>query len=192
MKNSIFCAAAILFCGYTALHSQIKPGALELSMSGNVGSVSRLETFQGRGVELSQGYLSLIVRPGFYVFKGLAVEPEIFYTSYFSIITGGDAVFLLNGNLAYNFSIPDSRITPFVLIGYGTGNGIPPFKLFDSFDESNFRLLNVGAGVKLFVAKQAALRIEYRFQRYSQGEDHWYRTVTTFKSLFFGFSVFLH
>jgi len=128
-KQILFLAVATLFCGYVSLYAQTKKGDWELSMSGNFGSVSTKTESDGsfghnefKGE--AQGFLSLIARPGFYFTDGLVLEPEILWTA----IEESDPSLSLSGNLAYNFNIPKSRVTPFVLIGYGTGNAIPLFQ----------------------------------------------------------------
>lgn len=203
MKNRIpFLLAAVLFCGHSSLYSQTKKGAWELSMSGNFGSVStktESESSFGRQEFKSeaQGYLSLIARPGIYLTDGLVLEPEILWTA----LEGTEPSLRLSGNLAYNFNFPKSRVTPFVLIGYGTGNAIPFFQqlLFRSSNELDISLLNLGAGVKFFFSERAALRTEYRFQRYRQEETFGsgafqvtQKQINNFHNFFFGFSVFLH
>jgi opacity protein-like surface antigen len=202
MKNRIFFVAVALFCGWASLYSQTKQGAWELSFSGNVGSVSTTTKYKSsfgssefKGE--AQGFLALVARPGFYIVNGLVLEPEILWTA----IEGTEPSFSLSGNLAYNFDIPKSRVTPFVLIGYGTGNAGPFFQrlLFRTSDKFNVSLLNLGAGVKVFVTERVALRTEYRFQRFSREESFGsgsfrdtLKEVNQFHHLFFGFSAFLH
>jgi opacity protein-like surface antigen len=202
MKNRLpFLVAAVLICGYSSLFSQTKKGAWELSMSGNFGSVSSKTESEGsfgrqEFESEAQGYLSLIARPGFYFTDGLVLEPEVLWTA----LEGTEPSLSLSGNLAYNFNIPQSRVTPFVLIGYGTGNAIPFFQrlLFRSSSDLDISLLNLGAGVKFFLSEHAALRTEYRFQRFSQEEtfgsgsfSQTIKEVSNFHNFFFGFSVFL-
>jgi len=68
----------------------------------------------------ARGFLALTARPGFYIVDGLVLEPEILWTA----VEGTEPSFSLSGNLAYNFNVPKFHVTPFVLIGYGTGNAI--------------------------------------------------------------------
>ncbi len=201
MKNRVVFVAAILFCGWASLYAQTKQGAWELSLSGNIGSVSTstksegsFGRFESKGE--AQGFLALTARPGFYIIDGLVLEPEILWTA----VEGTEPSLSLSGNLAYNFTVPKSRVTPFVLIGYGTGNAVPFLQrlLFRSSDELNISLLNLGAGVKIFVTERVALRTEYRFQRFSREETFGsgsfqgtLKEVNKFHHLFFGFSVFL-
>lgn len=199
MKNILAVVCLVFAC--EPLYSQTQQGAWELSLSGNFGSVSgSSETSGSFGTSKSEseaeGYLSLAIRPGFYIIDGLAVEPEILWTA----LEGVPPIFSLSGNLAYNFSIPQSHITPFVLIGYGTGNAIPLFQrlFFKSSEELDISVLNIGAGLKIFVAEQIALRIEYRYQRYSQEEtfgsgsfSSTTKSIQNFHNVFFGFSIFL-
>jgi opacity protein-like surface antigen len=199
MKNILTAVCLVFACG--SVYSQTQQGTWELSLSGNFGSVSgSSETTSSFGSSQSeqeaQGYLSLALRPGFYIIDGLVVEPEILWTAVEKVPPS----FSLSGNLAYNFSIPESHITPFVLVGYGTGNAIPLFQrlFFRSSDKLDISVLNIGAGVKFFVAERIALRTEYRYQRYSQEEtfssgsfSSTTKTIQNFHNVFLGFSVFL-
>jgi opacity protein-like surface antigen len=199
MKNILAVVCLVFAC--ESLSSQTQQGTWELSLSGNLGSVSGSSettgSFGSSKSELeSQGYLSLALRPGFYIIDGLVVEPEILWTA----VEKDPPSFSLSGNLAYNFSIPQSHITPFVLVGYGTGNAIPLFQrlLFRSSDKLDISVLNIGAGLKFFVAERIALRTEYRYQRYSQERtfssgsfNSTTKTIQNFHNVFFGFSIFL-
>ena len=79
------------------------------------------------------------------------------------------------------------------------GNGMPVdfvgrdlVRTSDSFNVSN---LNAGAGVKIFISGDIALRVEYRFQRYYQSvQSTWnydVKDITTSHKVLFGISVFL-
>jgi len=201
MKNITILAvlSILLVCG--PLHSQTQQGAWELSLSGNLGSTSSSAEMNGsfgsfKSEQEARGYVSLALRPGYYLIDGLVVEPEILWTAVEKELPS----LCLSGNLAYNFRIPQSQITPFVLVGYGTGNAIPLFQrlFFRASDKLDINVLNVGAGVKFFVAKRIALRTEYRYQRYSQESTRTYgalssttKTINNFHNVFLGFSVFL-
>lgn len=199
MKNILAVVCLVFVC--EPLYSQTQQGAWELSLSGNFGSVSgSSETSGSFGTSKSEseaeGYLSLALRPGFYIIDGLAVEPEILWSAF----EGVPPSFSLTGNLSYNFRIPESHVTPFVLAGYGTGNAIPFFQrlLFRSSDKLDIGVLNIGGGVKLFLADRVALRTEYRYQRYSQERtfgsgsfSSTTKTIQNFHNVFFGFSLFL-
>jgi hypothetical protein len=52
---------------------------------------------------------------GFFVDRGLEIEPEILLVQG----SGFDPAYMVNGNLSYRFIEPDTQV-PFVLAGYGT------------------------------------------------------------------------
>jgi len=201
MKNIIILTVVSILSVCGRLYSQTQQGAWELSLSGNLGLVSGSSETTGsfgssKSEQESQGYLSLALRPGYYIIDGLVVEPEILWTA----VENDLPSFSLSGNLAYNFSIPQSHITPFVLVGYGTGNAIPFFQrlIFRSSDKLNISVLNIGAGLKFFVTERIALRTEYRYQRYNQERTYGFgsfsfttKTTTNFHNVFFGFSIFM-
>ena len=196
---TVFTAAALVFV-CSAIHAQTQQGAWELSASGNFGSVSSSSettgSFSQKSETDAEGYLSLALRPGYYVIDGLAVEPEFLWTA----VDGTPPSFSISGNVAYNFDIPKSQVTPFILAGYGVGNSIPLFqRLFvRSSDDFDISVLNIGAGLKVFLTERIALRTEYRYQRYSREStlssgtfSVTTTTVASFHNVFLGFSVFL-
>lgn len=194
----IFFAVVCLVATCSSTYSQTRQGTWELSLSGNLGSASgSSETSGSFGSyttdQEAQGYLSLAFRPGFYLIGGLEIEPEILWTAMKNIPPS----FSLSGNLAYNFNIPQSRLTPFVLAGYGIGNAVPIFQrvIVRTSDKLDIGVMNAGAGLKIFVADRIALRTEYRYQRYSgekaYGSLYTVKTHQNFHNVFFGFSVFL-
>jgi len=196
MKNFIFFFLVALLISFNSIFSQTKKGGWEFSLSGNFGSVSSSSEITGSSrSDESQGYILLSIRPGFYIDDGLAIEPEIFWTA----IENNPPAFSINGNLAFNLSIPESHITPFVLVGYGTGNAIPFFQsvLFRFSDKWDISVLNIGTGIKYFFTERIALRTEYRYQRYSQESTYNFgsfsytrKNIFNFHHVFFGFSVF--
>ncbi len=197
--NKILATVYLIFvCG--SLYSQTQQGAWEISLSGNFGSASgSSETTTSSGTIKSESdaeeYLSMAIRAGYYVIDGLVVEPEFYWTAF----EGSAPIFSLSANLAYNFHIPESHVTPFILVGYGTGNSIPLFqRLFFRFSNKlDISVLNLGAGVKVFLAEQIALRTEYRYQRFSQertsGSGLYSSTtkeINNYHNIFFGLSIF--
>ena len=175
---------------------QTEQGSWELSLSSNFGLVSRSTEYSGplgssQSEGESEGFLTLALRPGYYLADGLAIEPEFLWTA----IEGIPPSFSLSGNLAYNFRIEGSRATPFILLGYGLGNAIPVFQrvAVRTSDEWDIPVVNAGAGVKFFATDEVALRLEYRFQRYSQeessGSASW-NSSTQFHNVFVGIALF--
>lgn len=182
--------------------SQTQQGAWEFSVSGTFSSVTLSTESSGYsgthtyGSDEAIDYFSLLLRPGFYVIDGLEIEPEINWGA-------ADRVppsYSFSGNVAYTYLIPGTRLAPFALAGYGIGNGIPVLQrmMERSSDEFDIGVLNLGAGLKLFAAKQVALRVEYRYQRYSHeatvGGGLYSSTMKStfnFHNVFLGVSVFL-
>jgi hypothetical protein len=184
----------IIFSSYSFLYSQEKKTSFELSVSGNFGSFKQTVKAGGRESEIeSRDFGSLSFRFGYFIISGLEIEPEIFWTA----IEKELPVFYFVGNLAYNFIIPGYNVSPFVLVGYGVGNSTPLLQrvlLFRESDEMDVKLLNFGGGIKFFVTDNVALRIEYRYQRYSREEEVFRTTrewTQSFHNFFLGFSVFL-
>jgi opacity protein-like surface antigen len=173
-------------------------GDWELSMTGTIGkstrSVSSPSPYGSWGNESSTTYGTLSLTAGYYIIDQLSIEPEINFLAYEGE-PPGESVLL---NLSYTYPIPHSIVAPFIRGGYGLGNatsflGIPDLAIH-STDNFDIKTLNAGAGVKLIVAQNVALRIEinYRNQTYtlediSYSLDYKYSTV----ELFIGFSVLL-
>jgi opacity protein-like surface antigen len=94
--------------------------------------------------------------------------------------------------------IEGSPLAPFVLAGYGIGNGIVAFHkvVVRSSDEMDIPILTLGAGLKIFLSPAVAFRAEYRFERLT-AEDSFAPGGPTLKeallshNVFLGFSVFL-
>ena len=118
-------------------------------------------------------------RIGCFVTRNIEIEPEFnisYRDSEFDSITRN----LLLANLAYNFNV-SPRIMPFLLAGAGI------IKLEEEVYIEwpriyNELVLNAGAGLKWFVIKRVALRIEYRIIHYP---------YTTRHNMLLGISVFI-
>ncbi len=137
----------------------------------------------------SHWYTALSFSPGLYVYKGLSVEPELFYGD------SKDQPYAINvsGNLCYSYGMGYSAFVPFVLVGYGIGNGVPFSQpLVRTADyKSAISLFNAGCGVKIMTfGGRALLRVEYRYQsflaHYPRFTDHIYA-----RRLLLGFAVLL-
>ena len=105
----------------------------------------------------STGAFLVSPRLGFYVVEGLEIEPELL----FLISSGSDPVYILNGNVSYNF-ISEGKGVPFILIGYGLANTVPFFNVPTTKTDFRVDVLNAGGGVKAFLKEDIAVRIEYR------------------------------
>lgn len=150
-------ALSLLMCGVLAQAQPGTGGNKELSISGSYQNISN-------GGSSGSGAVLLSPRLGFFVYEGLELEPEILLL----FASGNDPVYMANGNVSYNF-VGVGKAVPFVLAGYGIANTVPTFGV--PFLSTSFRIsvLNVGAGVKAFLRENIALRMEYRFQRFTGG-----------------------
>jgi len=189
MKACILVVGLVLVV-VSPLASQTQQGSWEMSMTATFASIS--ETMSSGGSSSTsdaQGYVVVGVRPAIYVIDGLSIEPEFLWTA----IENLPPVFSISGNLSYTVSLEESKnFKPFVLAGYGVGNGVPLARMlfFRQSDALDISLLNLGAGVKAFFSEAFALRAEYRYQRHgyttSGGTDITWNT----HNIFLGFSVF--
>jgi len=197
--------SVLMVCGFlTAVLpalSQTQPGSWELSAAVNLGSYgySYENTSGGHtstGESEARGYLGMDFRVGVYIVEGLSIEPEI----YILAVEKDLPSFNLGANLGYTFTIPNSPIKPFAVAGYGIGNGIPMMQrlMGRTSDKLDVPVFRVGGGLKVFVAKQVALKVEYRYERYSYEHSTTYYTTTStssrtwnYHNVLFGFSVFL-
>ncbi len=163
----------------------------ELSLSGSYQYFSFGEGSDGSGAFL------ISPRLGVFIVEGLEFEPEVLLM----FASERDPVYVLNGLLSYNF-LSVGKAVPFLLAGYGVANTVPFFNVpLTSYDFS-VGVVNAGAGVKVFLSEDIALRIEYRFQRftgegeytsnYGFGSFSWTQKVDTrIHSAQFGISILL-
>jgi hypothetical protein len=130
----------------------------EMSLSGDLNS-------QSSKVQI----ISLEFRPGFYPLlgEGLSIEPELAYGR----INGINA-FNLSGNVSYSYGMGYLPFVPFVLAGYGLGDGIPfyqPMPREYVSGSTDVSVLNLGGGLKIMAfGGRALLRLEYRYQGFSE------------------------
>ncbi len=128
----------------------------ELSLSGSYQNIS-----SGDG-SYSSGAFLISPRLGFFVYKGLELEPEILLM----IGSGSDPIYMLNGNISYNF-ISKGKVVPFLLAGYGLANTVPLFNIPLIRTDFTVGVLNLGIGIKSFLRDNIAIRVEYRFQNFT-------------------------
>ncbi len=143
--------------------------------------------------------MNIPLRIGAFVTRDAEIEAE-------GIVTVGEGCYsTLVGYIAslkgsYNFPVGD-RLLPFVLFGYGFTDSAPIGNVVagNDFDDVNLSVLNAGLGWKFLFMHKAALRVEYRLQKFHGQEtyDDWYygRTYThdidfTLHSVFCGVSLF--
>ncbi len=161
---------------------------IELSLSGSYQNISFGEDSKSSGAFL------ISPRVGFFVVKGLELEPEILLMAG----SGESPVYVLNGLISYNFLSVAGKGVPFLLVGYGIANTTPFFNVPMVQHDFTVSVLNLGGGVKAFLTEDVALRFEYRFQKFSgQGERGygpytWTSEVNTqIHTVQFGFSILL-
>ncbi len=181
--------------------SQTGSGSWELSLSGNFGSMSTSYEYSSGGTSRSgegegQGYLGLDFRAGYFITDGFSLEPEI----YMLAVEGVPPAFNIGANAAYTFTLPESPVRPFVTAGFGTGNAIPIMqRLIDrSSGKLDIPVFRIGGGAKTFITKNIAVKVEYRYERYSHedsysgfGYSSTSKIVAHHHNVLVGFSVFL-
>ena len=123
------------------------------------------QNYSSEGSSGSSGAFLISPRFGFFVVEGLELEPELL----FMVSSGSDPVYMLNGNISYNFTHSGTTV-PFLLAGYGVANAIPFFNVPLSKMDFTVGVLNLGAGTKIFFNENVALRVEYRYQSFN-GEN---------------------
>ncbi len=152
----------------------VKDKKFEFSTSASVWNVK----FHGQETET---LINIPIRLGFFVFKGLEIEPELFLT----IPEGEDLGYLLLANVSYNFKVSDKFI-PFILAGGGYGNSEQSFSVVYDYG-IDIWAVHFGGGIKYLVSNSAALRMDYRFTKYF-AEGYW--LDRTDNNVFFGLSIF--
>jgi opacity protein-like surface antigen len=120
-----------------------------------------------KGAEESNTVFNLSLRLGYFIFKGLEIEPELVLTIPDESENTG---YFFMGNLAYNFKTSE-KMAAFILAGAGYGNGLRIFSWVMDGD-TGVTALNFGAGIKYLISESAALRIEYRLTKYSGEKTH--------------------
>ena len=131
--------------------------------------------------------LNIPVRFGWFIWKGLQIEPEVIFT----IPIGeskGDMTYFLSGHLVYNFKA-SPKLVPFIGGGAGIGNGIPFLGWVEGGSDANTWSIDGLAGVKYLVGNSAALRAEYRFMRYDY-ESEWSDETGNIHQFMIGLSIF--
>lgn len=164
--------------GYIVHTAQIQRGDKELSIA-----ASFMESRFEAGGE-NWWAANLATRLGFLVTEHIEIEPEILFSKF----RKEDAGFVLSGNLSYNFSPinPEGKTVPFVFGGLGLSNTIMFLSnvTWPSFEDKTRTVLNLGGGLKIFLSRPSALRLEYRFQKFSgEGWDY------TYHHILFGISI---
>ncbi len=141
----------------TSVLAQPREGkSKELSLSGSYQSFST-----GSSSGSSSAFL-ISPRLGFFVLEGLELEPEFLLM----LSSGSDPVYMVNGNVSYNF-LTQGKGVPFLLVGYGLANTVPVFNVPSIRTDFRVDVLNLGGGMKVFLSEDIALRLEYRYQKFT-------------------------
>lgn len=136
-------------------------------------------------------------RMGYLVTRAFEFEPEIIFSTY----EDEDPGIVVAANVLYNIFLPEAdHITPFLLAGLGWSNSAPLFNQTNFGDAGrDYTLLNLGLGMRFFLSSSSALRLEYRFQRFSTEEERWYfdgyaggyDPSVSYHNVLFGMALFL-
>lgn len=185
-----FCAflAVLTFLGATVAMSQPVQGKkFELGTSVNFFSV---HYEYGDGYSDSWTVLNVPVRFGWYVWKGLAIEPEIIMTIPISE-SKGETSYFAGVNIAYNFKTK-GKLVPFIGGSAGIGNGIPYMGWVEGDSGDKVTAFGGLAGVKYLLGNIAAIRAEYRLLRYNWNDDvdPDYDETGTIHQILIGLSIF--
>jgi hypothetical protein len=173
----------------TSLLAQPREGRMhELSLSGSY------QNYSSGSSSGSSGAFLISPRFGFYVVQGFEIEPEILLM----LSPGSDPVYMVNGNISYNF-LSAGKTIPFVVGGYGLANTVPFFGVPLMRIDFAVGVLNLGGGIKAFVKEDIAVRVEYRYQKFSgEGEttlsssfSYIHKVDVTIHTVQFGISILL-
>jgi opacity protein-like surface antigen len=181
MKKALVILIVFFFLGTVVASAQ--PAGKKWEVGGSFSFAS----FKFSGDTESTTVFNLPVRLGYYIWKGLEIEPEIMYTKF----EGSDAGYLLSANFAYNFKLPSTaNIIPFVLAGVGFGNGFSFAGIVEGDTSMNAFVYQFGAGAKFLVGSSAAFRAEYRFQHNELSETGFPSETISSHQILVGISIF--
>ena len=181
MKRTFAALAALLVTGSAlALGQPVASKKFELGTSVSLFSADPDN-------ESAYGLLNIPVRFGWFVWKGLEIEPEIMLSIPLNPDIGEETSYVVIGNLTYNFRT-SGKLVPFVGGGAGVGNGFPTsgFVMRKGQTVTTFDGL---LGVKYILNDHFGVRAEYRFNRFvidvTDGS-----LEGTYHLFFIGFSLF--
>jgi opacity protein-like surface antigen len=188
MKKTVAFLAVLLFLGVTFAVSQPVPGKkFEFGTSANFFSV-KYESADGYSG--SWTVLNVPIRFGWYIWKGLEIEPEVTMT--LPLGSGkGDMSYFAGANLAYNFKTK-GKLVPFIGGSAGFGNGIPYMGWVEGNTGDKVTAFGGLAGVKYLLGNIAAIRAEYRLLRYDWNDSEFpeYDETGTIHQILVGLSIF--
>ncbi len=140
----------------------LERGRIEFSTAASFNSI------RGEGEDESYNVLNIPARVGWFATRRVELEGELLL-SHFSGDGEGETGIIGAGRVLYHFG-DGERVAPFVFAGGGIGNAAE--LLGHAIDaERTMRHWELGAGVKVFAGPRAALRLDYRFARFSAGDD---------------------
>jgi hypothetical protein len=155
MKRTVIFLTLAMFVAATAAMAQpFEKKKWEVSTALSFSSLSESGGYH-------QTVLNIPVTVGYFVWRGLEIQPEIMLTKF----QRSDAGFLVNLNAAYNFLMHKSLV-PYVLGGLGLGNGFSYVGIVEGSADVHSFALNLGGGVKYLVGTAAAFHAELRYTYY--------------------------
>jgi opacity protein-like surface antigen len=185
MKKLSAVLFVLLFAGAAFSQAQVIPGKFELGTSVTYFNLK----FDSDTSSMS--YLNIPVRFGWYFWQGLEIEPEVeVFIPMGSTSEDTDTTYFFQGKLLYNFRMPGG-VEPFIGGGAGVGNGIPFFGVVEGGkDYKTFTYMGL-AGIKFRLGNSAAIRVEYRFNRFSWQVPLFEKEWGNLHRILVGISVFL-
>ena len=119
-------------------------------------------------------YLSVPVRFGWYIWKGLEIEPQVTVSIPLKNAGYFKAAYIGSLNVFYNYKI-GKKFIPFAGGGFGLGNGLP-YPMYTNgsilaYSGWKTWAWDLAGGVKYLLSDSVVLRVEYRYSRYHLGGD---------------------
>jgi opacity protein-like surface antigen len=185
----VLAGLSVLALGLSRLSAEepigVHKGGVELSTAASFGYTK--DSSDG-DEELTA--IQLPLRAGYFITDRIGVEGEILVSHLDFGDDDASTGFVGSASFAFHFS-PKARTTVFLLAGGGAGNAIE-FATLASDAETTVTTLHAGLGLKAFLGRRAALRVEYRFTHYSgDGPDRFSPAIDlNSHKLLIGFSVF--
>ncbi len=124
-------------------------------------------------------YLNLNVSLGYYFLDGLSFEPELGLNLTFDEVSA-----LVLGNISYTFNTELRTTFPYLKVGYGftdiqnyrnSGAGI--------FESLNYKVINVGAGIKFQQSNKRAFKMEISYKQISGTDSYPYYYYDSYSNL---------
>ena len=148
---------------------------------------------------VSESYTDLLlnipVRVGAFITRDALIEAEGIFTVIAPEGYDHKTGITISLNASYNFPASD-KVLPFLLLGSGYSNNAPLGNVVagNLCGQKDFWVVNAGAGAKFLFTPKAALRVEYRYQYFSEvdlfgGQSQ--EPELSVHSMFFGVSLFL-